>query len=842
MVLSAQDADAVRRAMAMLKNRGIVVSTAESGFVGAFSQAFTAVKWVAAGVGAAQFYLFIVEESLQTMSFTITTLVKAKAFREAKVQIDKYRDMIAFGNTVVDLLTVPGAADWWNDYADWVASLPDATRWLFSGDAVVRKDEDPSIAQLLFEPFRLFFEASAAYADAVEGTLSSYDPSIKPAHNKLSVEVKRAQEMELFGVGLGQDEVLDGIRIIREQGSDELAGLVTAYKKVFADLKKDKLISKSEHDSLVAGLIEIKNGADISIKQARDLSDREVRLDYHGKKYDLKLQHDKALQNLQYEFFPPSGEITIAGWRPGLPVPDSFEGRVDRVIDGDTVVVSGLTVRLLGINAAESDNDVGQVVAAYVRELLTGKFVKVVTDPNNKYDKFGRLLADVLLGGGSVSEHLLETCRAFPFVLGTNSIMTQARVDRAAKVCLLKTPTTVIFKGGDAPVVLPPTDAPVALPPSSFPPLVTYPRPYYAVPILPLGTFLEPPQLLNIGVDTQGKVHMEFDVGDKFTRGFFIYESAAFATSPSGNPKDVGGATSYVASAPVAGAKKYWQIVPYDSSGKIHWESVAQFVWPMVPSAGLPPQPDITPVPAPVPLTKTFNLGGVSFVLTGAAGWAGSQIIATGAWNIEARQLTQGFDRVNYTADGDDHVRLAAPFTLFLGLGTLSNGVQSVALDTYLGTNRNIHLGISTVQSDGGITPVPVPAPSPVFPPPPTNGEPLNMPDGYFGWYGTYLVSAPGGAEQPRVGTVAPGQNYFFSFMLGKIYKAHTVKITGETSTGGVKVPVLFSITDPVAKGFPFYETYTFNVSGAIGSKGDWTRYHVEIDGTKYLDWTVLCA
>jgi micrococcal nuclease len=86
------------------------------------------------------------------------------------------------------------------------------------------------------------------------------------------------------------------------------------------------------------------------------------------------------------------------------------EGRVVRVVDGDTVIVrldgEARRVRLLGVDAPESvtpDRPVecwGPQAAAAARRLMPeGAAVTVATDPSQgDEDRYGRLLAEVTVG------------------------------------------------------------------------------------------------------------------------------------------------------------------------------------------------------------------------------------------------------------------------------------------------------------------------------------------------------------------------------------------------------------------------------------------------------------
>ena len=74
-------------------------------------------------------------------------------------------------------------------------------------------------------------------------------------------------------------------------------------------------------------------------------------------------------------------------------------GRVDAVLDGDTIVVDGTHVRVIGIDTPEIAHDKqaachGDIAARYVRDALLGQRVRITTGPES-HDKYGRTLAAV---------------------------------------------------------------------------------------------------------------------------------------------------------------------------------------------------------------------------------------------------------------------------------------------------------------------------------------------------------------------------------------------------------------------------------------------------------------
>jgi endonuclease YncB( thermonuclease family) len=86
----------------------------------------------------------------------------------------------------------------------------------------------------------------------------------------------------------------------------------------------------------------------------------------------------------------------LAGGRLGHPA----AGHVDGVLDGDTIVVDGTHVRVIGIDTPEIAHDRpaachGEVAAAFVRGALLGRRVRITTGPE-PHDKYGRTLAAVM--------------------------------------------------------------------------------------------------------------------------------------------------------------------------------------------------------------------------------------------------------------------------------------------------------------------------------------------------------------------------------------------------------------------------------------------------------------
>lgn len=101
---------------------------------------------------------------------------------------------------------------------------------------------------------------------------------------------------------------------------------------------------------------------------------------------------------------------------------------VSRVVDGDTIEVTKYgvkeKVRLIGINTPETVDPrkkvecFGKEASAELKQLLTGKQVKLVTDDTQtKYDKYGRLLAYVYTtdDGLFVNKHMIAEGYAYEY-------------------------------------------------------------------------------------------------------------------------------------------------------------------------------------------------------------------------------------------------------------------------------------------------------------------------------------------------------------------------------------------------------------------------------------------
>ncbi len=85
------------------------------------------------------------------------------------------------------------------------------------------------------------------------------------------------------------------------------------------------------------------------------------------------------------------------------------KGKVERVVDGDTIVLeNGTIVRYVGITSPESNQPFDKESTEFNKNLVEGKEVTLEYD-HYKADKFGRILAYVIVDGKNVSMELAKS-------------------------------------------------------------------------------------------------------------------------------------------------------------------------------------------------------------------------------------------------------------------------------------------------------------------------------------------------------------------------------------------------------------------------------------------------
>ena len=90
-----------------------------------------------------------------------------------------------------------------------------------------------------------------------------------------------------------------------------------------------------------------------------------------------------------------------------------FAGPVTRIVDGDTLDVSGERIRLVLVNAPERATRFGPAATEYLRELCpVGSTALVDQDDLQQTDDYGRMLAVVWCGETRVNEAIIRAGHA----------------------------------------------------------------------------------------------------------------------------------------------------------------------------------------------------------------------------------------------------------------------------------------------------------------------------------------------------------------------------------------------------------------------------------------------
>jgi endonuclease YncB( thermonuclease family) len=113
----------------------------------------------------------------------------------------------------------------------------------------------------------------------------------------------------------------------------------------------------------------------------------------------------------------------------------TFTGRVVEVTDGDTYDVrrsigGEITIRLHGIDAPESGQSYGRAATRAARRIAGGKNVRVAVEDIGRY---GRAVARIEVGGGSLGALLIERGLAWHYEQYAPNETEYARLERQAR-------------------------------------------------------------------------------------------------------------------------------------------------------------------------------------------------------------------------------------------------------------------------------------------------------------------------------------------------------------------------------------------------------------------------
>lgn len=103
-------------------------------------------------------------------------------------------------------------------------------------------------------------------------------------------------------------------------------------------------------------------------------------------------------------------------------IESDFRAVVIRVHDGDTITLRtdfrdfDFPLRFAAIDAPELNTGMpGEEARDFLKGMVEGEEVEIKIDRENRVDKYGRLLGDVMIGGQSIGEILMQFGYAKPF-------------------------------------------------------------------------------------------------------------------------------------------------------------------------------------------------------------------------------------------------------------------------------------------------------------------------------------------------------------------------------------------------------------------------------------------
>lgn len=116
------------------------------------------------------------------------------------------------------------------------------------------------------------------------------------------------------------------------------------------------------------------------------------------------------------EYFPGKTVVVEAATQTTFQSGEHWQGKVVGVSDGDTITVmhdgSGVKIRLYGVDTPESHQDFGQKAKRFTSDLVFGKTVEVRPVDT---DRYGRMVGEVFVGGGSLNGELVRAGLAWVY-------------------------------------------------------------------------------------------------------------------------------------------------------------------------------------------------------------------------------------------------------------------------------------------------------------------------------------------------------------------------------------------------------------------------------------------
>lgn len=116
-------------------------------------------------------------------------------------------------------------------------------------------------------------------------------------------------------------------------------------------------------------------------------------------------------------------EINDLGFTSPFPqIVEDFDATVVKVHDGDTVTLRiperdfDFPMRFLSVDAPELSQPGGKETGDWLRDMIEGRDVRIKIDKNNRVEKYGRLLGDVIFQGLNIGEMEVMQGRAWVFI------------------------------------------------------------------------------------------------------------------------------------------------------------------------------------------------------------------------------------------------------------------------------------------------------------------------------------------------------------------------------------------------------------------------------------------
>jgi micrococcal nuclease len=98
---------------------------------------------------------------------------------------------------------------------------------------------------------------------------------------------------------------------------------------------------------------------------------------------------------------------------------ESESGVVQRIVDGDTIIINNESIRLLGINTPEKKEKYYEEAKEFLNKTLFNKTVKIEYG-KEKYDRYKRKLAFIFLGNKNINVEMVKEGFANVYILNEN--------------------------------------------------------------------------------------------------------------------------------------------------------------------------------------------------------------------------------------------------------------------------------------------------------------------------------------------------------------------------------------------------------------------------------------